>query len=65
MEERVDIYVHVSPLGILITIEAPPFPVDNTISGEEDIFESPAASWQRAFEDEGGKPPHVAPHSNT
>ena len=38
--EREDLYTHVPPPGLPITIEVDPFPVDDNILGEEYIFEA-------------------------
>ena len=38
--ERAEIYAYVPPPGRPITIEVAPFPVNDNILGEEDIFES-------------------------
>ena len=41
--ERVELYAHVLPPGRPIPIKVSPFPVNDTIPGEEDISE--AVTW--------------------
>ena len=43
--ERVELYAYLMPPGIPIIIEADPFIVDNTIPGEDDIFEAAMQLW--------------------
>ena len=43
--ERAELYSHVAPPGRTIPIKMAPFPVDDTILGEEDIAKTVTRLW--------------------